>query len=126
MVKIQKMIKSVFAQSQKTRDLLSAFGNSSVTSISLLWGDMDAFSHLNNTVMLRYFETARINHLSTVLRRTHTQDQVDLFLAGKAVGPIVKSLNCTYRKPVVFPDTLHFAIHCPVNLMAKDRMVMQF
>jgi acyl-CoA thioester hydrolase len=31
-----------------------------VLTQDVIWGDMDAFQHVNNTVYLRYFETARI------------------------------------------------------------------
>lgn len=31
-----------------------------VLSQDLIWGDMDAFEHVNNTVYFRYFEDARL------------------------------------------------------------------
>ena len=31
-----------------------------VLSQDIIWGDMDAFGHINNTVYFRYFEDARI------------------------------------------------------------------
>ena len=31
-----------------------------VIALSVQWGDMDAFAHVNNTVYLRWFESARI------------------------------------------------------------------
>ena len=30
--------------------------------ISVAWGDMDAYGHINNIYYLRYFETARIQY----------------------------------------------------------------
>ena len=30
------------------------------TEIPIQWGDMDAFSHVNNVIYIRWFETARI------------------------------------------------------------------
>jgi acyl-CoA thioesterase FadM len=35
------------------------------------------------------------------------------FLEGRGVGIVLKSQEITYRKPVVFPDTLTVAIHNP-------------
>lgn len=34
------------------------------TEIRVAWGDMDAFGHVNDTVYLRWFETARIEWLA--------------------------------------------------------------
>ena len=31
-----------------------------VLNQDIIWGDMDAFGHINNTVYFRYFEDARI------------------------------------------------------------------
>ena len=36
--------------------------------IPVAWGDMDAFGHVNNTVYLRWFETARIAFFRAVDR----------------------------------------------------------
>ena len=33
------------------------------TVLSMRWGDMDAFAHLNNTLYVRYFEEARVRWL---------------------------------------------------------------
>ena len=32
----------------------------SVISLPVLWGDMDAFQHVNNTASVRWFESSRI------------------------------------------------------------------
>jgi hypothetical protein len=31
--------------------------------VSVQWGDMDAFQHINNAMYIKYFESARITHL---------------------------------------------------------------
>jgi acyl-CoA thioester hydrolase len=60
------------------------------------WGDMDAFQHVNNTVFLRWFESARIAYFEKVGMSTG---------AGSAApGPILARATVDFRKPVTFPD----------------------
>jgi len=66
--------------------------------ISVLWGDEDAFSHVNNVAYLRWCETARIEYL----RRINLFPQ----LPPQGIGPIVASLTCHYRRPLTYPDTV--------------------
>lgn len=69
-----------------------------VTEITVLWGDQDAFGHVNNVAYLRWCETARVEYLQRVV----------LFpdLPAKGVGPIVASLTCHYRRTLTFPDSV--------------------
>jgi acyl-CoA thioester hydrolase len=64
--------------------------------LPVLWGQMDALGHVNNTVYFRYFESARIDYL----RRLG-------MLAGKEQGtitPILASTRCDFLRPLTFPD----------------------
>ncbi len=66
------------------------------TTIAVRWSDMDAFHHVNNAAYLTYMEEARVqmlNHLG-----------IDMH-AGQS-GPVVINVQCTYLKPVVYPDQL--------------------
>jgi len=65
-----------------------------VERIPVLWGDMDAFGHVNNTRFIRWFETARIAHFSRV-GITTTQ--------AEGVAPILAHVSCDYLAPVEFP-----------------------
>ena len=67
--------------------------------IPVAWGEMDAFQHVNNTVYLRWFETARIAWLAEVA-----------FTATGGAGPILARTEIDYRLPVVWPDTVEVAI----------------
>ncbi len=66
--------------------------------IPVAWGDMDSFQHVNNTIYLKWFESARIAYFeaSGVIERME-QDQV---------GPILASTSINYRSAVRFPDTV--------------------
>jgi acyl-CoA thioester hydrolase len=67
-----------------------------VLTLPVQWGDQDAFQHVNNTVYLRWFESARILY----------GEQVGLFERMKAenIGPILASITCHYRLPITYPD----------------------
>jgi acyl-CoA thioester hydrolase len=63
-------------------------------TVNVQWGEMDALGHLNNTVYLRYMESARIDYLNRL--NFWTPD----------VAPILKATSCKYIKPIVFPDAV--------------------
>jgi acyl-CoA thioester hydrolase len=69
-----------------------------VITIPVQWGDQDAFGHVNNTIYLRWFESARIAYLERI-------GVLDLHEAEN-VGPILASIACDYRRPVTYPDTV--------------------
>lgn len=76
-------------------DLLAGFPV--IVTLPVQWGDQDSFGHVNNTVYLRWCETARIDYL------------IRIGLWGGAphgIGPIVASIACDYRKPVNHPDNV--------------------
>ncbi|MDA7977527.1 MAG: acyl-CoA thioesterase [Pirellulales bacterium] len=61
------------------------------------WGDQDALGHVNAACYLTWFETARVE----LLRRLGWRR-----IAAEGVGPIVASITCNYRRPVLHPDTV--------------------
>lgn len=67
--------------------------------IPVAWGEMDAFQHVNNTVYLRWFETARMEWLTKVA-----------FTDSSGAGPILARTEIDYRLPVVWPDTVEVAL----------------
>ncbi|MCB0083159.1 MAG: acyl-CoA thioesterase [Caldilineaceae bacterium] len=69
-----------------------------VIQLPVLWGDMDAYRHVNNTVYFRYFECARIAYFE----RINLYDLRD----ATGVGPILGSVQCRFRLPLTYPDTI--------------------
>ena len=65
--------------------------------IPVLWGDMDAFAHVNNTVYLRWFESARIAWFERVGIAGH---------GDGGIGPILASTHCRFVRPLVFPEVI--------------------
>jgi acyl-CoA thioester hydrolase len=70
-----------------------------VVTIPLLWGDHDAFGHVNNLVYLRWCETARVEYLI----------RIGLWgsLPPAGIGPILASVTCDYKRPLTYPDTVY-------------------
>ncbi len=84
--------------------------------ITVAWGEMDAFQHVNNVVYFRYFESARIEYG----RLVRMMD----FKERDHIGPIVAGASARYKRPVLFPDQLLVGI--TVTRMAVDRFWQQY
>ncbi|USH04633.1 acyl-CoA thioesterase [Grimontia kaedaensis] len=65
---------------------------------AIVWNDMDALQHINNTVYFRYFEDVRVVMLEEL--------KVFDFVKSHNIGPVVASTRCDYRAPLVYPDTI--------------------
>jgi acyl-CoA thioester hydrolase len=72
-----------------------------VMQLPVLWGDQDAFGHVNNSVYFRWYETSRILYLE----KAGLGDKK----AETGIGPILAHIDCNYRHQVTFPDTMHVA-----------------
>ena len=87
-----------------------------VLSQDIIWGDMDAFGHINNTVYFRYFEDARIAYF----------DQIGVHEQKKqfGVGPILATTRCNFRLPLDYPDHIHIAIRS--SILSPKKLNMEF
>jgi acyl-CoA thioester hydrolase len=70
-----------------------------IITVPLLWGNQDCFGHVNNTVYIRWCESARVEYLARVGMWPP--------LPPRGVGPILASITCNYKMPLTFPDTVH-------------------
>ncbi len=68
-------------------------------TVQVAWGEMDAFGHVNNTVYLRWFESARIMYFEKLGVAT-TLD------SGSEAWPLLAHSSIDYRAKVVYPDTV--------------------
>lgn len=66
--------------------------------LPVLWGDMDAFNHVNNVRFFRWFESARIEYFRVA--------KAEYLLSNKSIGPILAHTHCDYLLPIQYPDTL--------------------
>jgi acyl-CoA thioester hydrolase len=96
------------------QDLLA--GYPVILDITVAWGEMDAFQHVNNIVYLRYAESARIAYLE--------QAGLSESMEGTGIGPILASINCRYLFPVTYPDTVRVGTR--VTEIGVDRFTVHF
>ena len=73
-------------------------GYPAVTTIPIIWGDQDAFGHVNNLTYLRWCETARVEYLQRVA--------LWVKLPPKGIGPILASMKCDYKMQLTHPGTV--------------------
>ena len=85
-------------------------------SVPVAWGEMDAYQHLNNTVYLRHFESARVRYLELCgLEALKREEQI---------GGILRDTYCRFRAPVEYPDTL--LVGGRVTEVGEDRFAMAY
>jgi acyl-CoA thioester hydrolase len=96
------------------QDLLA--GYPVILDITVAWGEMDAFQHVNNIVYLRYAESARIAYLE--------QAGLSESMEGTGIGPILASINCRYLFPVTYPDIVRVGTR--VTEIGADRFTVHF
>ena len=66
------------------------------TAISVRWGDMDAFKHVNNAQYLRYLEEARVQWLAGIPGISLTD----------RIAPVLVASNVNYRRPIEWPNEI--------------------
>ena len=86
----------------------------SVIQLPVLWGDQDAFGHVNNTIPIRWFESSRIAYME------HTG--MGSLLQQMQIGPILASIRCNYRKQLHYPDAVW--IGAKITRLGNSSMVM--
>jgi len=84
--------------------------------IPIAWGDMDAFKHVNNTLFLRYFETARIKYFEKAgFIETMEKD---------SIGPILASISIKFIKPLFYPDIV--TVGTRVTSIEPTHFIMEY
>jgi acyl-CoA thioester hydrolase len=66
------------------------------TIISVRWGDMDSYRHINNTVYFRYMEQARIEWITSLGFSSTVEKEAMIMVNG----------FCNFYKQVSFPASL--------------------
>jgi acyl-CoA thioester hydrolase len=83
---------------------------------AVVWGDMDSYRHVNNTVYFRYFENARLEYF----RQMHWFEYED----ETGIGPILSATQCRFRKPLTYPDTV--SIGARISNIGLDRVTYDY
>jgi acyl-CoA thioester hydrolase len=80
------------------------------------WGEMDSFSHVNNVIYFKYFESARIAYFERI--------GFPKWMKQHGVGPILASTQCRFRRALSYPD--HLSVGARVTELGTDRFTMKY
>lgn len=84
----------------------------------VVWGDMDAFRHVNNVMYFRYMESARVEYFSKIgYMRGKIGD------TSNDVGPILAEANCKFIKALEYPDTVEVCTR--VSRIGRTSVIME-
>ena len=83
------------------------------------FGDLDAMRHLNNVVFLRYFETARIAFIRSLLP-DHNPSNPET----ESFGLIFAECHINYRSPVYFDEEV--AVECSIGEVRRSAFQVDF
>ncbi|KAM0753257.1 hypothetical protein T439DRAFT_323900 [Meredithblackwellia eburnea MCA 4105] len=99
----------------------------SLAELPVTWGSQDSFLHVNNVHTFSYFEFGRIHFMKTLIPELDDPAKAEQsLLKGQPgyPGMILAKTSATYRRPVVYPDTLIVA-HRAVPLTKPDRYSLE-
>jgi len=87
-----------------------------IVELPVLWGEMDAFGHVNNVVFFRYLESARVAYFEKInfIGRLDSDN----------IGPILASTQCKFKIPLIYPDKI--SVGARVSEIQEDRFVMEY
>ena len=102
------------SSSQLRHQLLESFPV--IIEIPVQWGEMDAYGHVNNTVLFRYFESARISYLERC-------GFIESYESNK-IGAILHSTDCRFRRALHHPDSV--LVGARVIQIDEDRFTMAY
>jgi acyl-CoA thioester hydrolase len=77
----------------------------------IVWGEMDAYAHVNNVVYFRYFENARLAYFQRL--------RWPEFEEATGIGPILAATQARFRRALTYPDTI--AIGARLHQFDRDR-----
>jgi acyl-CoA thioester hydrolase len=95
------------------QDLLVGFPV--VVEQAVVWGEMDAYRHVNNVAYFRYFENARLEYF----RRVGWPEIEE----ATGVSPILAATRARFRKALTYPDDI--AIAARVHALGADRFTLE-
>lgn len=72
----------------------------------IVWGDHDAFQHVNNVRYVRFFESARIKWMMSLGDELGGPERARAMISAQGVSLILKSIEVQYKRIVTYPDTL--------------------
>ncbi|KAI0552576.1 thioesterase-like superfamily-domain-containing protein [Xylaria curta] len=82
-------------------------GRRGLENQQVVWGEMDSFGHVNNTVYFKYAESARVNWILRFASLDPKHREVwNELMKPKNIGLIMKSIKADFKFPMTAPDTI--------------------
>ena len=72
----------------------------------VVWGDMDAYQHVNNTAYFRYFENARVKFCEEIRFSLNPEEM-------RGMGFVLAAIDCKFIIPLAYPDYLSVGVRVP-------------
>ena len=69
---------------------------------AVVWGEMDAYRHVNNTVYFRYMEQARISWFDALVPRGE---------AWKGTSIVIANASCNFKRALNYPGTVEVKVY---------------
>ena len=63
------------------------------------WSELDVFGHVNNVMIMKYVQAARLNYIEAMGLMTLHRTQ--------NIGFMVAETNCQFKKELLFPGNIH-------------------
>ncbi|SOZ17178.1 acyl-CoA thioesterase [Cupriavidus taiwanensis] len=73
-----------------------------IIDVPVRWSDLDADGRVNNVLVLRLTEEARMQWV----------DVLGTSIEAPELMPVVKTVGCTFHSPIGYPATVRVALHC--------------
>lgn len=93
-----------------------------VTPIQIRWVDLDAYRHVNNTVYLRYLETARLAFMGFLLGYGEGPEKGPD--AEDSDGLVIAELEIDYRRQLGFREE-PIAVHTWVTHLGRSSIILR-
>ncbi len=78
-----------------------------LSKITIKWGDLDAYQHVNNCMYFKYQEVARLRYFGHILKHIDNKEfDVEKFSIGTGIGPIMSDTYCSFKLPLTVPDKI--------------------
>lgn len=87
-----------------------------VVQAPILWGDLDAYGHVNHLGYLKWFEAARAVYASRV--------GVEVLPAESGVGAILASISCQYLRQLSYPGNIFSGVR--VSRVSIGSITLEF
>ncbi|MDZ4838821.1 MAG: acyl-CoA thioesterase [Bacteroidota bacterium] len=97
-------------------DLNSKLPNKLIINID--WSDVDVFAHVNNVMIFKYIQAARVSYWQRV--------GISVLPLEDKPAVILASCNCDFKKPLFFPGLVYISSGCCYLGNSSFKLIHEF